>query len=512
MTMFAACVAAALLSTAPPDPGAPGDVERIRAHLARVEQALREADVSALEAGPRAARAHLLDVLHAYRERGLFPHNHVVARRNPVFIDPHGTPCAVGQLIIESGAREVALEISRTQNLASLKDITHPAVAPWAKAHGFTLDELARIQPSYSCDARVDCVVPRAAGEARSVVRLSRGAAPVLLSGLDLPAGVTVLAAASAHDGSGTWVLLSSGQVLSRDGREHWAPRLEVKDALDLAVLDAQHVVVLGADQRLHTFDGATGQRLLVAAEPPTASAVLAVARGELWVTGAQGTFRLRGAKPWQRMGEPGQALSGAADDVWVTTRDGGAFRFDGAAVEDMSLPGQRLESLLALGDGRAAAISQGMVMLREPGQPWGRLAPVPEADQPQRVVHVQAASLTRAPDGAVLVVTEDGALLRQEGTGFSPVALPTARLIHAALPSGDETLLFVQSSDSSCDRYEHPCGGCESPGSCGTDVIDDVRRPPLPCSAAGSAWSWAAVVAAALFTALHRRRTGVAP
>ncbi len=59
------------------------EVERahIRAHLARVETAMRTADVAGYSAARGAARAQLLDALHEYRHRGVFPHNHGVAGR-----------------------------------------------------------------------------------------------------------------------------------------------------------------------------------------------------------------------------------------------------------------------------------------------------------------------------------------------------------------------------------------------------------------------------------------------
>src|SRR5688572_2623876 len=74
-----------------PCPGTDTEVTRIQAHLAQVERELRSRDVSALAPGPRAARAGHIEALRAYRLRGLFPHNHVVPERRPVFVDPHGT-------------------------------------------------------------------------------------------------------------------------------------------------------------------------------------------------------------------------------------------------------------------------------------------------------------------------------------------------------------------------------------------------------------------------------------
>jgi hypothetical protein len=133
------------------------DVARVRAHLLRAEAALRDETVSSPQAPPSVtARRALLDELREYTRRGVFPHNHDRAGRTPVFIDEHGTPCAVGALIIASGPEGAALahEISRTRNFARVHELaSDERVRAWAIAHGFTIDELQRIQPSYSYGA-----------------------------------------------------------------------------------------------------------------------------------------------------------------------------------------------------------------------------------------------------------------------------------------------------------------------------------------------------------------------
>ena len=69
--------------------------------------------------------------------------------KRQVFIDPHGTACAVGQLMIESGHRDLAESISEEMNLAYVHDMKRADVLQWAVQEGFTEDELAWIQPGY---------------------------------------------------------------------------------------------------------------------------------------------------------------------------------------------------------------------------------------------------------------------------------------------------------------------------------------------------------------------------
>lgn len=153
---IATVVAVALLaprsSTRHSAPGsADAEVSRIRAHLATVEAELLAADVSDLTAAQRAARAHHIVVLREYRAAGVFPHNHTVAdRRVPVFVDEHGTHCAVGYLLARDGRHEVVERVRATRNTATVPELADdPDLVAWLAEAGLTLDEAARIQPWY---------------------------------------------------------------------------------------------------------------------------------------------------------------------------------------------------------------------------------------------------------------------------------------------------------------------------------------------------------------------------
>lgn len=133
----------------------PRETRRIQTWLTGVETFLRSRDVSHLSAAQRERRALNLHHLHAYRLAGRFPHNHARRGLTPVFIDAHGTACAVGHLLLEGGAPELAHRIAREHLLARLPELDSPALGRWARENGFTLEELALIQPSYQPDPPV---------------------------------------------------------------------------------------------------------------------------------------------------------------------------------------------------------------------------------------------------------------------------------------------------------------------------------------------------------------------
>ena len=96
-----------------------------------------------------AERGQHLDKLHYYLLQKQFPRNTYHPGRRPYFIDIYNTPCAVGYLIIQSGNEALARTIARDDNYAYIRELKQPALAQWQKRSGFTINELALIQPSY---------------------------------------------------------------------------------------------------------------------------------------------------------------------------------------------------------------------------------------------------------------------------------------------------------------------------------------------------------------------------
>ncbi len=127
------------------------EVTRIRDHLAFVHGLLARREVSQLTPAQREARVASLADLARYIERGVFPRRtrDGYDGRRPRFIDDRGVHCAVGQLIADSGHEDLARSINARFEYAHVREMTSPALVAWASARGFTVDELAMIQPSY---------------------------------------------------------------------------------------------------------------------------------------------------------------------------------------------------------------------------------------------------------------------------------------------------------------------------------------------------------------------------
>lgn len=125
--------------------------DRIQMHLNLVENHLRQNTPKELNEQQLENRNDALDILTAYYKANCFPANHYHTSRQPYFIDNYGTACAVGHLIIETGFKSLAKQISKENNYAYISELIplYPQIAKWAKEFGFTLEELAWIQPGY---------------------------------------------------------------------------------------------------------------------------------------------------------------------------------------------------------------------------------------------------------------------------------------------------------------------------------------------------------------------------
>src|SRR2546426_917051 len=151
---------------------------RLRAHFDSVERELRARDVPGLTAAQRAARARVLDVLHAYQVRGVFPRNTDFPDRDvPVFIDWRGTRCGFAYLVEQTGHEDVVLRIAATRNYARVPELKDdPDVRRWLAENGITLAEATRIQPTYGCGGPTgDCAVAGAVYPARDGYKVATG-------------------------------------------------------------------------------------------------------------------------------------------------------------------------------------------------------------------------------------------------------------------------------------------------------------------------------------------------
>jgi hypothetical protein len=124
------------------------DIDRIQKHLFSVIELL-QAKKTHFSQNQLENRLNFLNELYSYAEKKVFPINLFHKERTPYFIDYLGTHCAVGYLMLVSGNGDLAQKISKNENYAYVKDIETKGVGEWAEIHGFSLEELALIQPTY---------------------------------------------------------------------------------------------------------------------------------------------------------------------------------------------------------------------------------------------------------------------------------------------------------------------------------------------------------------------------
>lgn len=126
------------------------DQLRIATHLEYAEFMLRSKDVSSMSQEQIKKRTHLLDLLHEYWTRGVFPKNEdVVNERRPCFIDHNGTICAVGYLVEQTAGHDIAEMINARFMYDEILDMNDPVVLNWIEECGLTREECAVIQPTY---------------------------------------------------------------------------------------------------------------------------------------------------------------------------------------------------------------------------------------------------------------------------------------------------------------------------------------------------------------------------
>jgi hypothetical protein len=241
------------------DAGAAGaaEVARIREHLLRVERELLTANVAHLTVAQRQHRALHIEVLREYRERGIFPHNHrVPGRRVPVFIDEHGTHCAVGYLIARSGHEELARRIAATRNLATVPELADvPELVAWLADAGLSVEEAARIQPWYG-PIPPQQPVPRTGYDAATAVSATLGA------------GATVWNLITRRQGDAWWVPGAVGVGTGATGVALAAFGAAIRD--DFADVRTAHIAW---NAGLGVLSGFLGARTLALGRAPDAAA-----------------------------------------------------------------------------------------------------------------------------------------------------------------------------------------------------------------------------------------------
>lgn len=102
-------------------------------------------------------RSLLLDELAEYRTDARFPRHHIAGEFTPVFVDAYGTRCAVGHLLEVCGEHDLVGHVASERNLARVRELASESkLVSWLGAVGITVDEAARIQPSYCTTPAVE--------------------------------------------------------------------------------------------------------------------------------------------------------------------------------------------------------------------------------------------------------------------------------------------------------------------------------------------------------------------
>jgi hypothetical protein len=122
---------------------------KIQTHLAFVENQLRSHTPTSISRSDYPRRQALLHYLAQYRKAGIFPSQNKYPGRRPHFIDQQGRICAVGYLIQKTAGLSLAQALNEKYEYAYLQDMQDDRLAAWVARSGFTLRELAMIQPSY---------------------------------------------------------------------------------------------------------------------------------------------------------------------------------------------------------------------------------------------------------------------------------------------------------------------------------------------------------------------------
>ena len=128
------------------------DEQRIQLHLQLVHKILKQKNTDHLSESQRSKRLRHLSVLEKYWKASVFPINTLDHHRQPYFVDYNKNACAVGYLMQKDGQNELVQKIHKEHNFDYVEELVkyYPVIELWASDNGFTIAELAWIQPGYS--------------------------------------------------------------------------------------------------------------------------------------------------------------------------------------------------------------------------------------------------------------------------------------------------------------------------------------------------------------------------
>ncbi len=189
-------------------------IDLIAMHLQLVEKTLKKRDVAHLNKQQQNNRTTLLHKLNGYWKAKQFPVNDYLTYKSPVFIDRYGTHCAVGYLMQQSGFESLAREIDNKQKFAYVHQIKVEGIAEWANVNGFTIDELAWIQPGYWVTTTANDLGGGVNGQVNAIIVEQSGAAIYVAGEFNLAGGTVAtnnIAVYQSGFAGWFWMALNNG-------------------------------------------------------------------------------------------------------------------------------------------------------------------------------------------------------------------------------------------------------------------------------------------------------------
>ncbi|MBX7242261.1 MAG: hypothetical protein K1X92_10975 [Bacteroidia bacterium] len=197
--------------------GSADEFQRVQSHLRYAEELLRNKDISHLSPSQKEKRLNMLDLLNEYWNRGAFPVNYDRAERRPCFIDKDNVICAVGYLIQQTKGQAVAEEINRDFKYSRIMEMNTPVIGKWANEFGFTMEELATIQPQYISPNPPSYIHPAYGAWSGILGGFNIGVNTINLTNISRSRGNSVLPIVGIFSGLGS-VTMGSVKLASDDG------------------------------------------------------------------------------------------------------------------------------------------------------------------------------------------------------------------------------------------------------------------------------------------------------
>jgi hypothetical protein len=98
-----------------------------------------------------ARRAQMIDWLHEYYERGVYPTD-AAGKPISVFKDAQGVRCPMAELIFRSGHGELVDAVAADNNKLRLADVKAGPLFDWMAQSGLTIEEIAMVQGAMDID------------------------------------------------------------------------------------------------------------------------------------------------------------------------------------------------------------------------------------------------------------------------------------------------------------------------------------------------------------------------